>query len=485
MYNTGTAEDLELYNVLIACNACNGVYSETDVRINGSPVIRDNGRRNVAFAKGSGFIMGIMTEAAYIVINDVDAIGGYIGMKRGGSVDTSFLSFPEGYQAQLDFSAADFLYIVVCKTVFSVDGAVTTVQVPYGTSIKALSEVLVYPQIPQLKDKPSDMTSHYFARWVDGEGNVVGLEDPVRRPLSLFASYRVEEHTLSVRDTAPTCTEAGHRITSCAKCGYVISDIETAEPGAHSVRVLEAVEPDCTHTGLTEGSDCSVCGQILIPQRTIAALGHTPKVSETAIEPDCTHDGRSESSVCAVCGVTLSVSAPVGATGHTPVKGEALAPTCTEQGHTAGAVCSVCGETVTEQEPIPATGHEWGVFETVKDPTESEPGLRRYKCKHCDATEDVEVPKIVRTQEGTQENTSLLWLIAVLAVVLEGECAFFAARIHAIAKRKKRKSEIIGSVVPPVLLAAVIPSQIPALIGLGAAVGVMAIAIGLTFVKKR
>ena len=57
--------------------------------------------------------------------------------------------------------------------------------------------------------------------------------------------------------------------------------------GYHTEEVVPAVEPTCTDTGLTEGKKCSVCGEILAPQETINATGHT----------DENDDG-----ICDVCG---------------------------------------------------------------------------------------------------------------------------------------------------------------------------------------
>ncbi len=37
----------------------------------------------------------------------------------------------------------------------------------------------------------------------------------------------------------------------------------------------KAVEPTCTEAGLTEGSHCSVCGEVIEPQEIIPAIGHS------------------------------------------------------------------------------------------------------------------------------------------------------------------------------------------------------------------
>ena len=42
----------------------------------------------------------------------------------------------------------------------------------------------------------------------------------------------------------------------------------------HTPVTLEAKAPTCTEPGLTEGSKCSVCGEILVAQQEVKALGH-------------------------------------------------------------------------------------------------------------------------------------------------------------------------------------------------------------------
>ena len=56
---------------------------------------------------------------------------------------------------------------------------------------------------------------------------------------------------------------------TCKTCGKTEGDAL-----GHTEEIIEGKEPTCTETGLTEGKKCSVCGEILVAQEVIKALGH-------------------------------------------------------------------------------------------------------------------------------------------------------------------------------------------------------------------
>ena len=71
-----------------------------------------------------------------------------------------------------------------------------------------------------------------------------------------------------------TCTQKATYYYSCV-CGE--KDTETFEYGelaAHTAAEIPAVEATCTQSGMTAGSKCSVCGEILVAPEEIAPLGH-------------------------------------------------------------------------------------------------------------------------------------------------------------------------------------------------------------------
>ena len=98
--------------------------------------------------------------------------------------------------------------------------------------------------------------------------------------------------------TPATCTEAGEETRTCARC----KEAETREVEATGHKPVEdaAVEPTCTKTGLTAGSHCSTCGEVLKPQETVKALGHE-MVAVPAAQATCTEAGNSAYWTCDRC----------------------------------------------------------------------------------------------------------------------------------------------------------------------------------------
>ena len=166
----------------------------------------------------------------------------------------------------------------------------------------------------------------------------------------------------------------------------------------HTVVTDAAVAPSCTETGLTEGTHCSVCGEILTAQEEVAATGHT-EVTTASRVPTCTEPGLTEGVNCSVCGEILVAQEVIEAYGHTEVVTPGKDATCSETGLTEGSHCSVCGAVVYPQLTIPTTEHTLVQVE-AKDPTCTEVGHNAYEyCSVCDYTTYEEIPMVAHTEK--------------------------------------------------------------------------------------
>ncbi len=123
------------------------------------------------------------------------------------------------------------------------------------------------------------------------------------------------DHTCSFvpgEAVAPTCIESGLSAgTYCSICYKAGEAQETVKPlghedengdekcdrcdsqvcKEHTIVTDAAVDPTCTETGLTEGSHCGVCGEILVAQEEVSAPGHK--------------DSDDSDSLCDGCGVFI------------------------------------------------------------------------------------------------------------------------------------------------------------------------------------
>ena len=225
---------------------------------------------------------------------------------------------------------------------------------------------------------------------------------------------KTAEHTWGAEGTVtkqPTCTEEGEIEFTCSVCDekkyetiqkldHVWSEEKVKDDGVtiyrectlcheeeilgivgheHQSEVIPGVPATCTEAGLTEGEKCSVCGEILVAQEEIPALGHTEEVLPG--EPaTCTEAGLTEGKKCSVCGEILVAQEEIPALGHTEVAVPEVPATETEPGTTAGTKCSVCGEVLSGCEEIPPTGHVHQYVATVTAPTCTEGGYTTYTC---------------------------------------------------------------------------------------------------------
>ena len=206
-------------------------------------------------------------------------------------------------------------------------------------------------------------------------------------------------HTVVVDPAvAPDCTHTGLTEGShCSVCNEVLKAQETVPATGHSYNKV-VTEPTCTEKGYTTYT-CSVCGDTYVADY-VDALGHTVVV-DPAVAPDCTHTGLTEGSHCSVCNEVLKAQETVPATGHKYNK-VVTAPTCTEKGYTT-YTCSVCGDSYVA-DYVDALGHSYSEAEFVwTEDSSAEYGWTVTAAKTCANCSDKLIAEVTITRTSYKE----------------------------------------------------------------------------------
>ena len=194
--------------------------------------------------------------------------------------------------------------------------------------------------------------------------------------------------------TAATCTTAGVRTwTATFDKSWANTpgptDTETIPATGHTSIVIAGKQATCTEAGLTVGSKCSVCNEILVAQDIIPATGHSMAANWITQTPaSCTSAGTKKRN-CTACNYYETDTIP--ATGHNPGLWTTGKPTCVKPG-TNTSTCTVCGAEILEL--IPALGHNTADWEVTVQPTYDLEGIKVRKCITCGVTVQTEsIPK--------------------------------------------------------------------------------------------
>ena len=203
--------------------------------------------------------------------------------------------------------------------------------------------------------------------------------------------------------SAATCTEAAKYYAQCDNCDEV-SDTVTVSVGDPLGHDYSGAPATCTTDQVCAREGCGAvldsakghdysgapatcttdqicaregCGAVLD-----SAKGHTP-VTDAAVAPTCTATGLTEGTHCEVCGDVLVAQQIVPMTGH-DYRSATKAPACTEGGCTI-YTCANCGDRYTANETSPR-GHWFGEWSANGDDTHSAL-CRRNGCGHTGTTD--------------------------------------------------------------------------------------------------
>ena len=185
---------------------------------------------------------------------------------------------------------------------------------------------------------------------------------------------------------AATCTETGVKTYTCTRCQK--TKTEEIKATGHKEVKDAAVAATCEKAGKTEGSHCSVCGEVIEAQTEVPALGHNWDAGKITKAATCTETGV-KTYTCTRCQKTKTEE--IKATGHKEVKDAAVAATCEKAGKTEGSHCSVCGKVIKAQKEVPVLGHSWDAGKITKAATCTETGVKTHTCIRCQKTKTEEV----------------------------------------------------------------------------------------------
>ena len=196
----------------------------------------------------------------------------------------------------------------------------------------------------------SDSEFEVIPSTVSEDGSTVSFSTPH------FSFYAIAElhQPVIVAGKPATCTESGLTDGSqCGICGLTIAQQEVIPAKGHTEVVISGQSATCTSTGLTEGRKCSVCDEILLEQQIIPMTAHTETpgdaVVENLVEATCKTTGSYDEVVyCADCHEELSRITHVINKTDSHIAGTAVVEnkvdsTCKEEGSYDEVVyCSIC-----------------------------------------------------------------------------------------------------------------------------------------------
>lgn len=253
---------------------------------------------------------------------------------------------------------------------------------------------------------------------LDGTLNSIPLKGTSSAP----SSDHRHEYTKEV--IQPTCTERGYNTYTC-ECGdkYVDNYIDAlghtwgswttvkeatqyaagkaerkcSRCGAVEERVLDKLLPNHTHSYTSQVTTAATCNKAGVRTYTCSCGStYTESIAKTShnyktqvVAPTCQSTGYTLHT-CTICGESYTDNYTA-ATAHN-YKTEVTAASCEKAGQTK-YTCQTCGYSYTDNITA-ATGHSWSGWETTKEPTVTDTGLKERSCTTCGKKETETIARL-------------------------------------------------------------------------------------------
>ena len=180
--------------------------------------------------------------------------------------------------------------------------------------------------------------------------------------------------------------------TTCDICGYTRG---TTPPHTHDLTLVPAVSATCVSAGNIEHYRCTVCGKLFgdssgTPELTAAnvTIGKRPHTPETipAVPATCEQSGMTEGSKCSVCQEVITAQTTIPALNHDWQEATCETP----------ETCTRCH--VTQRK---ALGHDWGRYIVTTPATETSEGVETRTCQRDSShTQTRTIPKLPASTYG-------------------------------------------------------------------------------------
>lgn len=169
-----------------------------------------------------------------------------------------------------------------------------------------------------------------------------------------------------------SCGEDGIAHMFCTECGEIVNTVAIPKTNIHTEIEIPEVESTCKEKGLSKGTKCSVCDAILVAQQEAPLKTHTYDNDEDAtcnycgyerycvhrntmtletVAPTCTSIGLTEGTKCVDCEEIIVAQEVIDAKGHNFGEWVTVKEATTNEEGLQERICA-CGQKETDSIPI-------------------------------------------------------------------------------------------------------------------------------------